>query len=59
MPDIKELPKVTNLEIFQAGNNVTIRFTALTPFTYHPDKTQIYYLAIGEAKQDSIPEFNR
>jgi hypothetical protein len=59
MPDIKELPKVTNLEVFTLGNKVTIRFTSLSPFTYKPDKKGVYYLAIGEAKQDSIPEFNR
>jgi hypothetical protein len=59
MPDIKELPKVTNLEVFQLGKNVVIRFTSLSPFTYKPEKTKVYYIAIGEAKQDSIPEFNR
>jgi hypothetical protein len=60
MPDIPELPKTTKVKIFKLGNKFVIKGTDLNgkmPNYIDPDK--VYYIAIGEAKQDCVPEFNR
>lgn len=58
MPDKKDLTYIKNVESFQAGKNVTIRFETDQPIPRY-DKSKTYYIIIAEAGPDPVPEFNR